>query len=161
MPAKESLKIPILRWFIYAQTPSNQVGLAVAAYLSPSTVVKAPTPHGVLVPWHQRTDVCGPTTASTSEPSSNYRSCAVIVRECTKANAAHDNGVAGTSCRRPIGIHPLTFISFSGHYGGGWRVSGHHENILWGKIEADAQGPTKGKDHNCPPLLFRVLGDCW
>jgi hypothetical protein len=41
------------------------------------------------------------------------------------------------------------------------RVSGHHENMLWGKIDADAQGPTKGKGHNCPPFLPRVLGDRW
>ena len=48
---------------VFAQTPSGQEVLAAAMYLLPSTVT--PTmPYGVLVQWHQRTDVCGPSSES-------------------------------------------------------------------------------------------------
>jgi hypothetical protein len=48
---------------VFAQTPSGQHVLAAAMYLLPSTVT--PTmPYGVLVQWHQRTDVCGPSSES-------------------------------------------------------------------------------------------------
>jgi len=51
---------------VFAQTPSGQQVLAAAMYLLPSTVTPA-MPYGPLVQWHQRTDVCGPS----SEPASN------------------------------------------------------------------------------------------
>ena len=50
---------------VFAETPSGQQVLAAAMYLLPSTVT--PTmPYGVLVQWHQRTDVCGPSNESTA-----------------------------------------------------------------------------------------------
>jgi hypothetical protein len=50
---------------VFAQTPSGQEVLAAAMYLLPSTVTP-PMPYGALVQWHQRTDVCGPSTESAS-----------------------------------------------------------------------------------------------
>ena len=51
---------------VFAQTPSGHEVLAAAMYLLPSTVTPS-MPYGALVQWHQRTDVCGPS----SEPASN------------------------------------------------------------------------------------------
>lgn len=48
---------------VFAQTPSGQEVLAAAMYLLPSSVATPPMPYGALVQWHQRTDVCGPSTA--------------------------------------------------------------------------------------------------
>ena len=50
---------------VFAQTPSGQEVLAAAMYLLPSTVTP-PMPYGALVQWHQRTDVCGPSSESAS-----------------------------------------------------------------------------------------------
>jgi hypothetical protein len=50
---------------VFAQTPSGQEMLAAAMYLLPSTVTP-PMPYGALVQWHQRTDVCGPSSQSAS-----------------------------------------------------------------------------------------------
>jgi hypothetical protein len=48
---------------VFAQTPSGQAVLVAGMYILPSTVT--PTmPYGVLVQWHQRTDVCGPINQS-------------------------------------------------------------------------------------------------
>jgi hypothetical protein len=48
---------------VFAQTPSGQEVLVAGMYILPSTVT--PTmPYGVLVQWHQRTDVCGPINQS-------------------------------------------------------------------------------------------------
>ncbi len=52
---------------VFAQTPSGQEVLAAAMYLSPSTATP-PMPYGALVQWHQRTDVCGPSSESASNP---------------------------------------------------------------------------------------------
>jgi hypothetical protein len=50
---------------VFAQTPSGQDVLAAAMYLLPPTVTP-PMPYGALVQWHQRTDVCGPSSESAS-----------------------------------------------------------------------------------------------
>jgi len=50
---------------VFAQTPSGQEVLAAAMYLLPPTVTP-PTPYGALVQWHQRTNVCGPSSESAS-----------------------------------------------------------------------------------------------
>ncbi len=55
---------------VYAQTPSGQQVLAAAFYVLPTTVTNPPTPYGALVQWHQRTDVCTPSTPSGSSPLS-------------------------------------------------------------------------------------------
>jgi hypothetical protein len=52
---------------VFAQTPSGQEVLVAAMYLLPSTVTP-PMPYGALVQWHQRTDVCGPSSESASNP---------------------------------------------------------------------------------------------
>jgi hypothetical protein len=54
---------------VYATTPSGKRVLAAAMYLLPSTLTTdPPMPYGALVQWHQRTDVCVPTTASQTMP---------------------------------------------------------------------------------------------
>ncbi len=50
---------------VFAETPSGQEVLAAAMYLLPPNVTP-PMPYGALVQWHQRTDVCGPSSGSTS-----------------------------------------------------------------------------------------------
>jgi hypothetical protein len=52
---------------VFAETPSGQGVLAAAMYLLPSTVTP-PMPYGALVQWHQRTDVCGPSSESVANP---------------------------------------------------------------------------------------------
>ena len=52
---------------VFAQTPSGQEVLVAAMFLLPSTVTP-PMPYGALVQWHQRTDVCGPSSESASNP---------------------------------------------------------------------------------------------
>ncbi len=52
---------------VFAQTPSGQEVLVAAMYLLPSTVTP-PMPYGALVQWHQRTDVCGPSSEPASSP---------------------------------------------------------------------------------------------
>ena len=66
--AKRSLDPKAIDGLVFAQTPSGQQVLAAAMYLLPITVHRAPMPYGALVQWHQRTDVCGPTTVSASSP---------------------------------------------------------------------------------------------
>jgi hypothetical protein len=66
--AKRTLDPHYVDGLIYAKTPSGQQVLAAALYLLPTTVEKAPMPYGALVQWHQRTNVCGPTTPSASSP---------------------------------------------------------------------------------------------
>ena len=52
---------------VFAETPSGKQVLAAAMYLLPSTVTPF-MPYGALVQWHQRTDVCGPSSESASNP---------------------------------------------------------------------------------------------
>ena len=53
---------------VFAQTPSGQEVVAAAMYILPSTVRTPPMPYGALVQWHERTQVCGPTSESASSP---------------------------------------------------------------------------------------------
>jgi hypothetical protein len=54
---------------VYATTPSGDQVLAAAMYLLPSTLTTdPPMPYGSLVQWHDRTDVCVPTTGSPATP---------------------------------------------------------------------------------------------
>ena len=71
---------------VYAQMPSGQQVLAAAFYILPNTVTIPPAPYGALVQWHQRTDVCSPSTPSGSSPLSisGVPPCAVgTVRQTT------------------------------------------------------------------------------
>ncbi|HEX3334453.1 MAG TPA: hypothetical protein VHS57_08935 [Acidimicrobiales bacterium] len=54
---------------VYATTPSGAQVLVAAMYLLPSTVgTDPPMPYGTLVQWHERTDVCVPTTEPEGTP---------------------------------------------------------------------------------------------
>lgn len=66
--AKTSLNPQSVDGLVFAQTPSGQDVLAAAMYLLPSTVTTPPMPYGPLVQWHQRTDVCGPSSESPADP---------------------------------------------------------------------------------------------
>jgi hypothetical protein len=66
--AKRTLNPRFIDGLVYANVPSGQSVLAAAMYILPSTRQKVPMPYGAMVQWHQRTDVCGPLTKSTSEP---------------------------------------------------------------------------------------------
>ena len=75
---------------VYAQIPSGQQVLAAALYLLPSSVATAPMPYGPLVQWHQRTDVCGPTTPTATTPLqiTGVTPCAAGTRPAS--HAVHD-----------------------------------------------------------------------
>jgi len=66
--AKRTLSPQSVDGLVFAQTPSGQEVLAAAMYLLPSTVATPPMPYGALVQWHQRTDICGPSTESATSP---------------------------------------------------------------------------------------------
>jgi hypothetical protein len=66
--AKRTLDPQFVDGLVYAETPSGQQVLAAGLYLLPATVDKVPMPYGPLVQWHQRTNVCGPTTPVASSP---------------------------------------------------------------------------------------------
>ena len=54
---------------VYATTPSGSQVLVAAMYLLPSTLgTDPPMPYGSLVQWHERTDVCVPTTEPAGTP---------------------------------------------------------------------------------------------
>jgi hypothetical protein len=54
---------------VYATTPSGQPVLVAAMYILPSSLgTDPPMPYGSLVQWHERTDVCVPTTATAGSP---------------------------------------------------------------------------------------------
>jgi hypothetical protein len=61
--AKRTLSPQDVDGLVFAQTPTGQEVLAAAMYLLPSSVATPPMPYGALLQWHQRTDVCGPSTA--------------------------------------------------------------------------------------------------
>jgi hypothetical protein len=64
--AKRTLDPNHIDGLVYAQTPSGQEVLAAAFYLLPKTLSSPPMPYGPLVQWHQRTDVCSPSGASSA-----------------------------------------------------------------------------------------------
>ena len=66
--AKRTLSPQHVDGLVFAQTPSGQEVLAAAMYILPSTVATPPMPYGPLVQWHQRTNTCGPNTASATIP---------------------------------------------------------------------------------------------
>jgi hypothetical protein len=66
--AKQTLNPDSIDGLVYAQTPSGQEVLVAAMYILPSSVATPPMPYGPLVQWHQRTDVCGPSSASATSP---------------------------------------------------------------------------------------------
>jgi hypothetical protein len=54
---------------VFATTPSGSQVLVAAMYLLPSTLgTDPPMPYGSLVQWHERTDVCVPTTEPAGTP---------------------------------------------------------------------------------------------
>ena len=62
--AKRTLDPNSIDGLVYAQTPAGSEELAAAMYVLPTTLATPPMPYGSLVQWHQRTDVCGPSTAT-------------------------------------------------------------------------------------------------
>jgi hypothetical protein len=66
--AKKALDPNYVDGLVFAQTPSGAEVLAAAMYLLPPTIAAPPAPYGALVQWHQRTDVCSPSTPSTTTP---------------------------------------------------------------------------------------------
>ncbi len=65
---KRTLDPDSIDGLVYAEMPSGQEILAAAFYVLPSTVTVPPNPYGALVQWHQRTDVCTPSTPTGSSP---------------------------------------------------------------------------------------------
>jgi hypothetical protein len=63
--AKRTLDPNSIDGLVYAQTPAGSEVLAAAMYILPTTLTTPPMPYGSLVQWHQRTDVCGPSTSAT------------------------------------------------------------------------------------------------
>ena len=63
--AKRTLDPSSIDGLVYAQTPAGSEVLAAAMYILPTTLTTPPMPYGSLVQWHQRTDVCGPSTSAT------------------------------------------------------------------------------------------------
>ncbi len=66
--AKRTLSPQHVDGLVYASTPSGHEVLAGAFYVLPATVKSAPMPYGALVQWHQRTQVCGTGSATSSTP---------------------------------------------------------------------------------------------
>ena len=63
--AKKTLDPHSIDGLVYAQTPDGTEVLAAATYLLPTTLTSPPMPYGSLLQWHQRTDVCDPSTSTT------------------------------------------------------------------------------------------------
>ena len=63
--AKKTLDPQSIDGLVYAQTPAGNEVLAAAMYILPITLSTPPMPYGPLVQWHQRTDVCGPSSSAT------------------------------------------------------------------------------------------------
>ena len=63
--AKKTLDPHSIDGLVYAQTPDGTEVLAAAMYILPTTLTSPPMPYGSLLQWHQRTDVCGPSTSAT------------------------------------------------------------------------------------------------
>ncbi len=61
---KKTLDPNSIDGLVYAQTPAGSGVLAAAMYILPTTLTSPPMPYGPLVQWHQRTDVCGPSTSA-------------------------------------------------------------------------------------------------
>jgi hypothetical protein len=62
--AKRTLDPTSIDGLVYAQTPTGTQELAAAMYVLPTTLTTPPMPYGPLVQWHQRTAVCGPSSAT-------------------------------------------------------------------------------------------------
>ncbi len=63
--AKKTLDPQSIDGLVYAQTPAGNEVLAAAMYILPITLSTPPMPYGPLVQWHQRTDVCVPSSSAT------------------------------------------------------------------------------------------------
>jgi hypothetical protein len=64
--ARRTLDPSDLDGLIYVKTPASGDVLAAAFYVLPSTVTGVPMPYGALVQWHERTQVCGPETSTST-----------------------------------------------------------------------------------------------
>ncbi len=62
--AKRTLDPNSIDGLVYAQTPTGTQELAAAMYVLPTTLSTPPMPYGPLVQWHQRTAVCGSSSAT-------------------------------------------------------------------------------------------------
>jgi hypothetical protein len=70
--AKRTLDPNSIDGLVYAQTPTGTEVLAAAMYILPSTLSSPPMPYGPLVQWHQRTDVCGSSSATAVNVASTF-----------------------------------------------------------------------------------------
>jgi hypothetical protein len=69
--AERTLDPSAIDGLVYATTPAGEQVLVAAMYLLPSTrTTDPPMPYGSLVQWHERTDVCVPTTGTPDTPLS-------------------------------------------------------------------------------------------
>ena len=67
--AERTLDPAAIDGLVFATTPTGSQVLAAAMYLLPSRLVTdPPMPYGSLVQWHERTDVCVPTTEPAGTP---------------------------------------------------------------------------------------------
>jgi hypothetical protein len=67
--AERTLDPAAVDGLVFATTPSGSQVLVAAMYLLPSTLGSdPPMPYGSLVQWHERTDVCVPTTEAAGTP---------------------------------------------------------------------------------------------
>jgi hypothetical protein len=70
--AKKTFDPASIDGLVYAQTPAGTDVLVAAMYLLPRTLSSPPMPYGPLVQWHQRTDVCGSSSATAVNVSSTF-----------------------------------------------------------------------------------------
>ena len=70
--AKKTLDPNSIDGLVYAQTPAGTEVLAAAVYILPSALTSPPMPYGPLVQWHQRTDVCGSSSATAVNISNTF-----------------------------------------------------------------------------------------
>ena len=93
--SKRTLDPNSIDGLVYAQTPAGSEVLAAAMYILPTTVRRPPMPYGPLVQWHQRTDVCGPSTSATNTAFQITGVPPCARRHRAEAHALCDDGLAG------------------------------------------------------------------
>ena len=108
--AKRTLDPNSIDGLVYAQTPAGTEELAAAMYMLPTTLTTPPMPYGSLVQWHQRTDVCGPSTSASGAAFQITGSVPCARRHRAEAHAVCDDGLAdprgGGTLGHPAARHP-------------------------------------------------------
>ena len=100
--AKRTLDPNSIDGLVYALTPAGSQELAAAMYVLPTTLTTPPMPYGSLVQWHQRTDVCSPST-SASGAFQITGSAPVCPRHSAEPHAVCDDGLADPRGRGALG----------------------------------------------------------